>query len=77
MPLRIESLSLRAYRAFSAELEIPIHGRNLVVYGENGAGKSSIYKALRDLFSRRPRRNALTDNTHVHALDPSLTPRQT
>lgn len=74
-PLRIESLSLRAYRAFSAELEIPVHGRNLIVYGENGAGKSSIYKALRDLFARRPRRDALTGNKHVHALDPSLTPR--
>jgi recombinational DNA repair ATPase RecF len=47
LPLKIDSLSLRAYRAFSAEIEIPVHGRNLVVYGENGAGKSSIYKALR------------------------------
>jgi len=74
-PLRIEILSLRAYRAFSAELEIPVHGRNLIVYGENGAGKSSIYKALRDLFARRPRRDALKSNAHVHALDPLLTPR--
>jgi energy-coupling factor transporter ATP-binding protein EcfA2 len=75
--LRVESLSLRAYRAFSAEQEIPIQGRNLIVYGENGAGKSSIYKALRDLFSRRPRREALKTNIHVHPLDPSLTPRVT
>ncbi|WP_199089789.1 AAA family ATPase [Bosea sp. ASV33] len=74
-PLRIESLSLRAYRAFSAELEIPVQGRNLIVYGENGAGKSSIYKALRDLFARRPRRDALKSNAHVHLLDPVLTPR--
>lgn len=76
-PLRIESLSLRAYRAFSAEVEIPVNGRNLIVYGENGAGKSSIYKALRDLFSRRPNRNALTSNRHVYPLDPALTPRVT
>ena len=75
--LRIESVSLRAYRAFSAELEIPVNGRNLIVYGENGAGKSSIYKALRDLFSRRPTRDALTSNAHVHPLDPGLTPRVT
>jgi len=75
--LRIESLSLRAYRAFSAELHFPVHGRNLLVYGENGAGKSSIHKALRDLFARRPRRDALTANKHVHALDPALTPRVT
>lgn len=76
-PLRIESLLLRAYRAFSAELEIPIHSRNLIVYGENGAGKSSIYKALRDLFARRPHRDALKSNAHVHVLDPVLTPRVT
>lgn len=75
--LRIEGLSLRAYRAFSAELEIPVNGRNLIVYGENGAGKSSIYKALRDLFSRRPARNALSSNAHVYPLDPGLTPRVT
>lgn len=76
-PLRIESLLLRAYRAFSAELEIPVHSRNLIIYGENGAGKSSIHKALRDLFARRPRRDALKSNVHVHALDPLLTPRVT
>jgi energy-coupling factor transporter ATP-binding protein EcfA2 len=76
-PLRIESLSLRAYRAFSAELHIPVHGRNLLIYGENGAGKSSIHKALRDLFARRPRPDALNANKHVHPLDTTLTPRVT
>ena len=54
-----------------------VNGRNLIVYGENGAGKSSLYKALRDLFTRRPRRDALKSNAHVHALDPLLTPRVT
>lgn len=76
-PLRIESLSLRAYRAFSAELHIPVNGRNLLIYGENGAGKSSIHKALRDLFARRPRPDALKANKHVHDLDAALTPRVT
>jgi hypothetical protein len=75
--LRIEKLSLRAYRAFSAELEIPVNGLNLIVYGENGAGKSSIYKALRDLFARRPNRDALKNNKHVHSLDAALTPHVT
>jgi energy-coupling factor transporter ATP-binding protein EcfA2 len=74
-PLRIESLSLRAYRAFSAEQVIAIGGRNAIVYGENGAGKSSIYRALRDLFARRPVLAALANNAHVHRLDESITPR--
>jgi len=52
-----------------------VQSRNLIVYGENGAGKSSIYKALRGLFGRRPHRDALKNNAHVHALDPLLTPR--
>lgn len=76
-PLRIESISLRAYRAFSAEQQIAVGGRNLIVYGENGAGKSSIYKALRDLFARRPVLAALKNNAHVHPLDAGLTPRVT
>ncbi len=75
--LKIESLSLRAYRAFSAEIHIPVHSRSLLIYGENGAGKSSIYKALRDLFARRPNEYALTSNAHVHPLDTALTPRVT
>ena len=75
--LKMESLSLRAYRAFSAEIHIPVHSRNLLIYGENGAGKSSIYKALRDLFARRPSEYALTSNAHVHPLDTALTPRVT
>jgi hypothetical protein len=74
-PLRIESLSLRAYRAFGAEQTIPVNGRNLIVYGENGAGKSSIYKALRDLFARQPHFQALKNNAHVYPLDAALTPR--
>lgn len=38
-PLRLEAISLQAFGAFSANERIPIGGRNLVVYGENGAGK--------------------------------------
>src|SRR5206468_2551167 len=49
--------------------------RNLVVYGENGSGKSSIYKALRDLFSRKPVLAALKNNEYAYPLDPAITPR--
>lgn len=76
-PLRLEAISLRAYRAFSAEERISIKGRNLIVYGENGSGKSSIYRALRDLFSRTPSPKSLAAAAHVHELDESLTPRVT
>lgn len=71
-PLRLEAISLQAFGAFSANERIPIGGRNLVVYGENGAGKSSIYRALRDLFSRAPNDKMIKRNAHVHPLEPDL-----
>jgi hypothetical protein len=43
--LRIQKLDLKSFKAF-LDLSVPINGRNLLVYGKNGAGKSSIYWAL-------------------------------
>lgn len=76
-PLRLEAISLQAFGAFSVNERIPIGGRNLVIYGENGAGKSSIYRALRDLFARVPSNKAIERNAHVHELDPALDTRVT
>lgn len=51
---RIEIADFRAYpKTMPALLEVD--GCNLLVFGGNGAGKSSIYRALRDLFSLTPR----------------------
>lgn len=73
-PLRLEAISLQAFGAFSANERIPIGGRNLVIYGENGAGKSSIYRALRDLFARVPSPQSLAKAKHVHDLHDDLVP---
>jgi hypothetical protein len=43
--LRIQKLDLKSFKAF-VDLSVAINGRNLLVYGKNGAGKSSIYWAL-------------------------------
>ena len=51
MPLRIRTLTLNAFRAFPHEITINVNDKNLLVYGENGAGKSSIYHALKNYFS--------------------------
>jgi energy-coupling factor transporter ATP-binding protein EcfA2 len=52
-PLRIRRLTLTDFRAFPGPT--PAHfdfsGKNVLVYGENGAGKSSLFHALRNLFS--------------------------
>ena len=55
-PLRIKKLTLTDFRAFPgpAPQAIEFGGKNLLVYGENGAGKSSIFHALRAVFSDAP-----------------------
>lgn len=45
---RITNITLDNFRAYIYPLDIKIPaGENLLVYGENGSGKSSLYKALR------------------------------
>ena len=54
-------MTLRDFRAFPGPDEIVIglntqhkQGCNLLLDGENGAGKSSLFEAFRGLFARRP-----------------------
>ena len=54
---RITQITISNYRAFYNEkdnknkYQINLSkGENLLVYGENGSGKSSLYKAIEDLF---------------------------
>lgn len=56
--LRIKRLSLTDFRAFPgpAPAHFDLDGKNLLVYGENGAGKSSIFHALREFFALKPAR---------------------
>ncbi len=53
VPPRIRSLTIRNFRAFPgpAEVPIPFNGRNVVIFGENGSGKSTIFHALDGFFS--------------------------
>lgn len=52
-PLRINSLTLCDFRAFPGPepITIRLDGKHLLVHGENGAGKSSIFHALDQFFS--------------------------
>ncbi len=44
--VKIDLIRLTNYKFFHGVFELPVNGKNLLVYGENGTGKSTIYKAL-------------------------------
>lgn len=51
--MKIKKISLTDFRAFPgpAPATFELDGKNLLVYGENGSGKSSLFHALRGLFA--------------------------
>lgn len=46
----IHTLKIKNFKAFPIEEEIELAGNNLLIYGENGSGKSSVYFALYTLL---------------------------
>ena len=49
--VKITKIEIKNFRAFYGTYQIDLHkaGKNLLIYGENGSGKTSLYKAL-ELF---------------------------
>ena len=47
--MRITKIEIKNFRAFYGEYLIDLYkaGKNLLVYGENGSGKTSLYQALK------------------------------
>lgn len=90
--MRITTIEIKNFRAFKGSpLKINLHktGKNLLVYGENGSGKSSLFFALKDFLecevmkhdiTQVPFRNIFcnTDDGHIkiHFTDPNA-PRRT
>ncbi|WP_024537362.1 AAA family ATPase [Comamonas badia] len=68
-PLRIKRLTLTDFRAFPGTEHFDLDGKNLLVYGENGAGKSSIFHALNGFFALKPVR-ALREHKNVFSGKP-------
>ena len=50
--MRVTKIEIKNFRAFYGTLEIDLHkaGKNLLVYGENGSGKTSLYLALKSFL---------------------------
>lgn len=53
MSWKLKRLRIENFKYFHAPFSLDVEGRNLLVYGENGSGKSSIYWALYTLFQSR------------------------
>lgn len=49
----ISHLKLEHFKAFKEPAEMALDGKNVLIYGENGAGKSSLYQALKIIFHRK------------------------
>lgn len=54
----IETLKIKGFKAFSSEFKLSFDGKHLLLYGENGSGKSSIYYALHCLFQSPLKKDA-------------------
>ena len=50
MASKIESLRIERFKAFKEAVDFNLDKRSLLLYGENGAGKSSVYDALKLVF---------------------------
>lgn len=75
-PPRIKELRLSNFRAFPgpSTVSIPLGGKNAVIFGENGSGKSTIFHALDGFFSaaergRGQRRKRLRNNVNLFSLN--------
>ncbi|HEY3369982.1 MAG TPA: hypothetical protein VGK10_03985 [Prolixibacteraceae bacterium] len=72
---RITQITLTNYRAFYNEenkldkyqIKLPL-GENLLVYGENGSGKSSLYKAMEDFFLSAKEQLIIEHNLYTEGL---------
>jgi len=48
--MKIKKIEINNYKAFYGPHIFNVDGRNMLIYGENGSGKSSLYYALKDFF---------------------------
>lgn len=74
--MRITKIKTKNFRAFRGTLEIDLHkaGKNLLVYGENGSGKSSLYLALKlFLESSEDTANQFEDHQNIFIKDNGYT----
>lgn len=72
---RIKKITISGYRAFppfkpeSFEIDLCDSGLSLLLYGENGSGKTSLYRALKDLCDTSDRERNYADEQNIFLKD--------
>jgi energy-coupling factor transporter ATP-binding protein EcfA2 len=66
----ISKITIDGFKAFPQEFELNLDGKNLLMYGENGSGKSSIYYALHALLQSqcKDKCNIYFSTTHPESI---------
>jgi hypothetical protein len=64
---RITKIRLKNYRAFYGDsFALETGGKNVLLYGENGSGKSSLYRGMQDFFRASLDSDDITKNNYRH-----------
>jgi hypothetical protein len=69
--MRITNVKIKNYRAFYGEYNISLtnKGKNLMVFGENGSGKSSFYHAMKTFFEASKKVVPMQDYENIFVPD--------
>ncbi len=71
--MRITEIEIKNFRAFYGSYQINLHkaGKNLLIYGENGSGKSSLYLALKLFLESAVKSHQFEDYQNIFVKDDS------
>lgn len=69
MDWRLNKLIIQNFKFFCDEFVLPVDGKNLLIYGENGSGKSSIYWSLYTILQSCLKPNNIVASKYFNVFD--------